>query len=1006
MRAITFRSFRLDLRAGRLMRGNEAVALRPKTWSVLLYLAERPGGLVSKSELLDAIWPDVAVTESVLSKSIGELRTALGDSFKAPCIIETVPRRGFRFIAPVGDPVSGTTVAGVASDPVDDRRSVVSERAPQSSSFVGRANELGKLNESIAKSHAGERRVVFITGTAGIGKTTVLETFLDSPAVRDATGPVWIARGACVEQHGPGEAYMPVIEALERLARRRDAGRLIGLLRRVAPTWLAQMPWLIEGEDEHALRWSLQDVRPERMLREFAALIEALTTEVTLVLALEDLQWSDASTVDLLSLLAQRHEPARLLVVGTLRVADAIVSHHGLMKAVRRLSVRRQCVELPLSDLSEAEVYRYLERRFAGADFLPDLAQLICRRTDGNPLFMIGVVDHMLSRGHILHTAPGWALSAPLGELDLGVPDDVRLLIENDLYDLSPADRALFQAASVAGEDFSALVVAATLGGEAADVEMRCEGFARAQRFLRLAGHVELPDGGVVRRYAFAHELYRQAVYDQISEGQRIRLHQRVGQELEAAYGARQMEIASRLAIHFERGRDDKRALYYLTAVAARVRLRFASREAMGYLEAALVVLARLPEDDERRRRELELRLSLGSVCADIHGFASEQVRETYERAAELCAAVGSQGQLAGVMYARWYLHALRGERDEAITVAAELENLAEEHGTVQQRVVAASVGVRTATFDGRFTEATSIMRRRLTRQSAAKTLAAPAFGPDPAMVGTMHYALSLWFLGDPGRAQTTMRAVLSKARGLGHFFTLAAVLIQAALIELLGRDAVAGRALAEETEALSAEHGFAFWGAVASILTGWASVQQGDAVRGSAAIAAALAKMQATGARYFLAFGYAFLAEGHLRGGAHADGLAAADAGLTLAESSLDRAYVPELWRLKGELLLEQSRREGDDSEARRARAGQSKIDTEAQAEECFRRGLELAQTMQAKSLELRTATSLARVWGERGRREDARQLLGGVCGWFSAKTRSVDLDDARALLGRLAKA
>ena len=1046
--AIAFAPFRLDVRAGRLLRGSEPIPLRPKTWSVLHYLAERPGVLVTKNELLDAVWTDVAVTQSVLSKSIGELRVALGDSCKTPRLIETVQRRGFRFIAETMVPGSGSLVAGSESLVLGSGSLVLGSREdqpetrdqkPGTSCFVGRTKELQRLAALFAKAHAGERQVVFITGPAGIGKTALVETFLasrmrvpgpgslvpgfgeDQPAARNEgtgtrdrgpgttdqgpgtrdQGPetrdqIWIARGLCVEQHGPREPYMPVLDALERLARRPDAGRLAGLLRHVAPTWLAQMPWLIGDDQAQALRQLLQAVRPERMLREFAALIEALTTDVTLVLVLEDLHWSDASTVDLLSVLAERHESARLLVIGTYRPADAVVRDHVLMSATRTLQVHRQCAEVPLSDLTEGGVQSYLAARFAGNDFPPELARRIYKHTDGNPLFTVAVVDHMLSRGDILHTAPGWGLHAPPEQIDLGVPDNVRLLMEDQLEGVGPADRALLQAASVAGNEFTALVVAAALGGEVADAEMRCEAFVRAQRFLRFAGDVEWPDRGVTRRYAFTHELYRQVIYAEITEGLCMRLHQRIGQALEAAYGARQTEIAPRLANHFERGRDYARALHHLTAAAAGARQRFASREAIGYLEAALAMVALLPDNDQRRRRELDLRLPLGSALADIHGFASERVRENYERASELCTAVGSEAQLFGVLHARWYLHAIRAERKEAAALAAELDGLARRLRTVDYCVIADSALMRTALYDGRFADAIRLMgRRRLARQRHWKPAATTvAYGPDPLIVAASHSAIALWFLGYPERAQTTARAAVTRARKSGHFLTLAAVLVQAAIVELLCRNAAAGGDLAEEAASLSAEHGFAFWSAVACLLTGWALVQQGHLSEGSAAMERALSAMQATGARFFSAFAYAFLAEGRLRADAFADGLAAAEAGLAVAQATLDRAYEPELWRLKGELLLA-VKAQGPGSDQRPG--------TLRTAERCFQRALTLARASQAKSLELRAATSLARAWQARGRTAEARKLLGGICKWFGGRAGTADLVEARALLGEL---
>jgi DNA-binding winged helix-turn-helix (wHTH) protein len=996
--AISFASFHLDLRSGRLLRGAVPVPLRPKTWSVLRYLAERPGVLVGKDELLNAVWTGVAVTESVLSKSIGELRAALGDSFKAPRLIETVQRRGFRFIAETQAPDSAPLVAAFGNDEPEAR-----DEQPGRGCFVGRATERRRLAGLFAKARGGERQVVFVTGPAGIGKTALVEAFLDAPAVREAEAPVWIARGLCVEQHGEREAYLPVLEALERLARRPDAGRLARLLRRVAPTWLAQVPWLIGHGDEQALRQSLQAVRPQRMLREFAALVEALTTDVTLVLVLEDLHWTDASTVDLLSMLAERRESARLLVIGTYRPAEAVVREHVLMSAIRALRARRRCVELALSDLTEEEVRSYLQARFTGSDFPPPLARLIYKHTDGHPLFVAAVVDHMLSRGDILDTAPGWDLPAPPEKIDLGLPDNVRLLIENQLDGLSPADRALLQAASVAGDPFTARVVAAALGCEEADAEMRCEAFAHAQRFLRVAGHVEWPDRSVSRRYGFTHELYRQVAYAEIPEARSIRLHQRIGQALEAAYGARQMEIAPELATHFERGRDDVRALRYLTAAAAGSRQRFANREAIAYLEAALALVALLPDEGEKRRRELELRLSLGAILGDVHGFASEHVRENYERASALCAAAGSAAQLFDVLHARWYFHAMHGDRSEATAMATELKSVARRVRTAGRRVLANSVLVRTAVYEGRYADAVHLARRRLARQRRPKRAAtAVDYGPDPLIVAGSHSAIALWFLGHPVRAQTTANAAVERARKLGHSFTLCAVLTQAALVHLLCRNAAEGGDLAEQSQSLSAEHGFSFWNALASVERGWALVQQGRAPEGSDGIERALATMQAMGTLLPLSLAYAFLAEGRLRAGAPSEGLAAANAGLAATQAGLDFGYEPELWRLKGELVLASSaaahhRPLPGKQRGKSATAADSHWQ---EAEHCLLRALELARAAHAKSLELRAATSLARAWRARGRAAEARTLLGGVCKWFGTRSGFADLVEARAML------
>src|SRR5262245_51327410 len=1014
--AIAFGPFCMDIRAGLLLRGRDPIALRPKTWSVLRYLAERPGALVTKQELLEAIWADAVVNEVVLSGSIWELRVALGDSSRASHVIQTVQGRGFRFIAPV-HAAPAASASGAHESPSGQQWDLATATGDSSSRdeapavpFVGRDEEVRRLAGLLAQARAGRRQAAFIIGPAGIGKTALVEAFLTSPEVRGRAGAVSVARGFCVEQLGPREPYMPVLEALGRLTHRADAGGLGELLGRVAPTWLAQTPWLIGEEDNaQALERSPQFVRPERMLREFAVLMEALTADQPLVLVLEDLHWSDPSTVDLLSVLGEREETARLLVIGTYRSDEAVVHEHPVLHAARTLQGRHRCVEVALSDLPVEGVEDYLQARFPGSDFPSKLAPRIHQETDGNPLFVVGAVDSLVVRGHILDTGAGWALPAPLETINLDMPDSVRLLIESQFDSVSPADRAVLQAASCAGEDFSPLVVAAALGQDVADTETHCEGLARARCFLRAAGHIEWPDHHVSPRYAFTHELYRQVVYGQVTDGQCMRLHQRIGQALEAAYGARRMEVAPRLAVHFERGRDDGRAVTYLAAAAAGARKRFANRETIGYLEAALAITARAADDGARRRRELDLRLALGSALSDTHGWAAEQVLRNYERASELCADMGSPPQRSEILYARWYAHGARGERHDTVATAAALKDLARRRGTVEDRLLADSVMVRTMVWDGRFVDAHHYAQRYLTRRAGRRVAANPiAYGPDPLLAATDHDATALWFLGHPEQAQTSAEAAVRRARESGHPFTLAAMLYHTARIHLLCRDTARGRDLAAESASVSAEHGFAVWHAVASLLSGWALVQEGRASEGNGIIERAFSAIEATGTRFYSTFAHACLAEGRMGAGLFAEALAAADAGLALSRNTIDRSHEPELWRLKGEVLLRadspqaggQARRS---REASPRRAGDAADGRGSEAETCFQHALKLARASRARSLELRAATSLARAWHARGRTADAGRLLGGICRWFGAGAEGPDLAEARALLGQL---
>src|SRR5262245_29868874 len=332
---------RLDFAAECIWRGASRFTLKAKAFAVLRYLAEHPGRVVSKDELLQAVWPGVVVSEWVLTTCVREIRRALHDEAKAPRFIETGHRRGYRFI-------------GKAAS---SQHSVVSSHPPQpipnpqspTPSFVGREAELAQLHNWLAKALSGERQLVFVTGEPGIGKTALVATFLQRLA---GTEPLWIGHGQCIEYYGAGEAYMPVLEALGRMCRGPEGDRLVALLSKYAPTWLAQMPALLNAADLETLQPKVQGATRERMLREMAETIEALTAERPLILWLEDLHWSDVSTLDLLSVVAQRPEPARLLVIGTYRPVEILANSHPLHAVKQALQLHGQCEELRLALLT------------------------------------------------------------------------------------------------------------------------------------------------------------------------------------------------------------------------------------------------------------------------------------------------------------------------------------------------------------------------------------------------------------------------------------------------------------------------------------------------------------------------------------------------------------------------------------------------------------------------------------------------------------------------------
>lgn len=973
----------IDVPRGLLLRDGRPVKLRPKTWSVLLYLAERPGLLVTRDQLLDALWPGVAVTPETVGKSISELRAALGDDDGQARYIETANRRGYRFLVDLlGDrrPVpAAVATGGLPVAALDDGTPL--------HPLVGRDRELAVLAAALQRAHGGQPQVLLVSGPAGVGKTALLAGFLQSPAVRRSAAPLLVVRASCFEQHGPGEPLLPVLQALESLARRpEERDSLVRLMRRTAPMWLAQMPWLTSQEDADALQRALQGTGAQRMPRELAALVEALASDRTLVLVFEDLHVSDPATIDAITLLAQRPAPLRLLIVGSYRPAEVAVREHSLASTARTMLARGQAVQVALHDLSEEATRAYLDVRFPQHAFPDALPRYLHAHTGGQPLFLVSVLDHMVAHGWITRSGAGWKLDRALESIDLGVPEDVRQLIETQLYQRSPAELALLEAASVVHGEVTTRTLAAALRLDAAGVESCCEALARAALFLKVAGTVEWPDGSVARRYAFSHDFHRQVVYQSIAEERRVRLHRQVGEALEAAWGERAGEIASQLAMHFRRGGDRVRAQRYLIAAGRRARARFADREAIACFEGALAAVGSLPDAAARDRVELEVRLELGRALADHDGFAAESVRVNYARVTELCAAEGTPGDLFEALYARWYLHAVRGQPAETAALASQLKELALRLGTAGSLVLADSALVRLALWQGRLGDAHQPMAALLARDAEAHASPAATYGMEPVVAATMHYASVLWLLGDCAAAQDAVRTGIERARASGNPFFLAGALGHGAMVELFLRNTAVGAERAAEAMGIAAEHGFAFWYAHASALCGWATVQQGRAAEGASVIERAVDAFHAAGSGLFVVCTHAFLAEARLGSGAYAEGLEAVRTGFEVAERSFGCGYEPELWRLRGELLLASAPHDPEPADA------------------AFLRAIELARATQARALELKAALGLARAWRDRGRVAEARGVLAGACEWFGDRRTSRDLVAARALLGQLA--
>jgi len=915
--------------------------------------------------------------------------------------------------------------SSLAPLPPSHHLSPESERSPSSPSqhaalntqysvVVGREAELTQLQNVFEKALRGERQIVFVSGEAGIGKTTLVDAFLAQIRNR---ADVLITSGQCVEQYGPGEAYMPLLEATQRLCRAPGGEQHIEALQRYAPSWMAQLPSLLEPQEFARLQQRVQGTNRERMLREMAEAAELFTAQQGAVVVLEDLHWSDVSTLEWLSYMARQREPAKLLILGTYRPTETAINNHLLRGIVQELQARRHCDEVRLEPLAEEAIAEYLVERFAletrHASPLQELAPLLYRRTGGNPLFVVNVVDDLLQQGIVREEAGRWQVHGDQSSITESVPDTLRQVIARQVERLSEAEQRLLEVASIVGVEFSAAAVAAGLQVTVEEVDQQCELLARQGQFIHSQGIEEWPDNTLSERYSFQHALYQAVLAERMTETQKVRVHRRVGERKALAYGERAGEIATELAVHFEKGRELRRAISYLDRAGRNALQRSANAEASRHLTHALTLLAGLPASVERTRQELTLHLALGTPLLALKGYGAPEVRHHYQQARALCRELDDPPDLFPVLWGLWLSHAVAGDLSAAEELGSQLFQFAGHMGDADLSFQAHHALWTTLVARGDLTTCQLHIEQGLqlyqTDRHYAQTFVYG--GHDPGACCRIHGGFLYWLRGYPDRALQLSQEALVLGKELSHGQTLAWALSGNAMVHQFRGEPMAAQKAAEEAIALSTEQQFALWAAYSPAVLGWALVAQGKKEQGLAQTQAGLAALRATGTGIWQSQFLALLASAYGETGQIQEGLRTIDEALVASARNGERFYEAELYRLKGELLLNNERKMQNDERKTKEEKQETVpihhssfiIHRSEEAEECFQKAIAIAREQEAKSWELRAATSLARLWQSQGKLREARTLLEDIYGWFTEGFDTKDLQEAEALLRAL---
>jgi TOMM system kinase/cyclase fusion protein len=841
--------------------------------------------------------------------------------------------------------------------------------------LVGREQEVGLLLERWAQVKDGFGQVVLLSGEAGIGKSRLVQVLQEHVATEPQA---WLTPCQCSPYY-QNTALYPIIDLLERVVLHFDReespqhrlskleGFLVqhGLPLAEAVPLFAALLSLPLTTDYAPLNLPPAQQK-QKTLQALLTILLRIAAQQPVLFVMEDLHWVDPTTLELLSLLVDQGPTARILVLLTFR-PDFSPPWTG----------RAHLIQVTLPRLPRRQAIAMTDQVAHGKALPAEVVEQVVAKTDGVPLFVEELTKMVLESGLLQERADRYELTGPLPPL--AIPATLHDSLMARLDRLATV-KGLAQLGATLGREFSYELLQAVSPWDEETLRRGLQQLMEAE-FLYQQG---LPPQAT---YLFKHALIQDTAYQSLLRSTRQQYHQRIAQVLEAQFPDICETQPELLAQHYTEAGLMAQAVPYWQRAGRRAIQRSASLEAISHFTKGLEVLKTLPETPERAQQELDLQIALGPALMNTKGPAASDVQRAYARARELCQQVGQTPQLFPVLWGLWYFHNGRAEHQTAQELGEQLLNLAQHIQDSALLVMAYRALGNTLYHLGELAPARVHLEQGMALYDSQQHRSlAFLYGQDPAVICRAWDTLALWLLGYPDQALERIREALTQAREMAHLSSLAYALVWAALLHRFRREREAAQECAATAITLSTEQGFAAYLAWGKIMRGWVLAEQGQGAEGIAQIHEALAASRATGLQAVLPFHLALLAEVCRKVGYGEEGLRILAEALTLANSSGERNYEAELYRLKGELLLQQASGSSDE------------------AETCFHQALDIAHHQSAKSLELRAAMSLSRLWQRQGKRAAAYELLAPVYGWFTERFDTADLREARALLDALA--
>jgi TOMM system kinase/cyclase fusion protein len=839
--------------------------------------------------------------------------------------------------------------------------------------LVGRESEVTLLLERWEQAKAGHGQVVLLSGDAGIGKSRLVQMLKEHVAQEPHRR--WECRSA---EYSQNTALFPLTDLFQRLLRFQAEdtpdekfGKLEQMLSQYrlslgesVPLFASLLALSLPENHYPPLNFSPQRQR-QKTLETIIAILLELAERQPVLFIIEDLHWTDPSTLELLNLVIEQIPTTSMLTVLTCRSHFQPSWHH-----------RSYLTEITVNRLSHAQVEQIVNRLTDGKTFPAEVLAQIVEKTDGVPLFVEEITKTVLESGHLKEVDDHYELTGSLSTF--AIPATLQDSLMARLDRLGTV-KGITQLAAVLGRQFAYPLLQTVSQVDDLTLQRELGRLVEAELVYQRG----MPPQST---YVFKHALIQDAAYASLLKSTRQQYHQRIAQVLEAQFAETAEAEPELVAHHYTEAGLTETAVHYWHHAGQKAIERSAHVEAIAHLRQGLELLQTLPETLDRVQREVDLLLALGASLLATKGYGTPEVEQTYLRAHHLCQHLEEPQQLFPALRGLWTYYVIRAELQTAHALGAQLLTLAQQSQDSAMLVAAHRALGATLYHLGTAAEAHTHFTQGIALYDPQQHRTyALLYGEDAGVMCQSFAARALCILGYPDQGLARNNEALTLAQQSAHPFSLSYALGHAAIVHQFRREMHAVQERAEAVISLATDQGFPHWRAQGAILRGWTLAQQGQAQAGIEQIHQGLRAFRAAGAENFRPYFLALLAEAQGAIGQPEAGLTVLTEALTLTETTGERWYEAELYRLKGELLLQQN------------------SDNQAEAESAFHHALEIARTQQAKSFELRAATSLARLWQQQGKRQEAHNLLAPVYHWFTEGFDTADLKDAKALLDEL---